>query len=669
MRRILARTLLDYSTDYLWTSLVGRFILVFDDGEMEVDWISTCYSSYAWEFHREFRNTPMLMKHHVTKILGSKRYNSGTHLEILGNCMWSTYDKYQNDSGPTSRDALSKRVYQLFNLMYNDLRNRARPMQMSLDILNFIEILDHPEILKIKMAMNDTQKSIEWATNTVMKTVASAELFPDNPISKGMRSSIVKSSQVQQCIGPRGNLTELDSITFRHPIKRGYAEGFRKLCDSMMESRSAGKASIFAKSPLQKAEYFSRRLQLMDQVVQNLHHCDCGSTTYTHFHIRPRQVDDETGEVLVKGDLPNIVGAFYMSDEGVLEEVMSTDTHLIGTTIKMRSVHHCQHPDPYGVCSVCFGRLSDDVPEGTNLGHMCTVTMCEPQSQSVISVKHLDGNAVVKQIKITDDHMSRYLKVSPDGYSYLLSDNLKGRDVTLVVIPKFATGLTDIFASGRPEDHSITRVSEMPVIGFLVKEKDCETFVEFEVAVEKRMASMSYALLNHAIKDGKREIDEMGNYNISMKGWDWSKEILTLPLKHANMSDYSNEIAQLLESSVENLYERDKVISPDAFLTEFFDLVNSKLDVNLKVLEVIMYGCMIRSADEEDEDYRLPKVGTDSGLGVMRATMEKRSAAPLMAFEHHHKAFTSPESYLNPKRANHPMDGLIMPFEVFSKRR
>lgn len=123
-----------------------------------------------------------------------------------------------------------------------------------------------------------------------------------------------------------------------------------------------------------------------------------------------------------------------------------------------------------------------------------------------------------------------------------------------------------------------------------------------------------------------------------------------------------SDIASIIESRVKELTERDKSSTPSVTLAELFDLVNSKLNVNLAVLEVILYAAMIVSA--EKEDYRLPKPWTDKGLGITSLTIPKRSESAAMAYEYHRQVIVSPASFFNDFRESHPMDVFMAPYEV-----
>lgn len=687
MKRINARHFLTMTVEDMWDILTGSFVLVFDDGEITTNAKATIYSGYAWDFHRLYPDTPLLMKHHVDTILNGKRLGSDTHLELLGTVMWSVYDHLiakgkpyiaqvmEWVKGPDGnkvmqytrrvvseiqlRDHLAELIYCTTNKMYNQLTYRCEEYVVSLDITDFIDVLNHPQIKQANETVEATQKSIDDTYDAIKDALLKAPELAHNPLALAARSKLANMNQILQCIGPRGYLTDIDSNLFYQPVLRGYASGLRLFHDSLIESRSAAKSLIFSKEPLQQAEYFSRRLQLMSQIVRNLHPGDCGTTQYVHWRVKPDLM--ENGHVKRASDLKQLVGKHYMDDDGVLKTISANDKHLIGKTIRMRSVIHCAHPDPYGICATCFGELSKSVPEGTNIGQMCCTSLAQKSSQNVLSVKHLDGSSVVEGI-VLNDYEERFLKVAPDKNSYLLANELKGKQVKLIIRADQASNIIDIQEVKNVEDLSITRVSELDEIGILVTENGISKPIEsIRVNLGRRMASMTYPFLKYVQKHGWG-IEANGNYTFDLAEWDWSKPILSLPLKHFNMSDHSRDIAALLESSVDKLRERDENASPSAALVELFDLVNEKLVVNLAVLEVVLYASMVVSMKRHD--YSLPKPWTTAETGVMKLSMAGRSEAPFMAYEGHREGIVNPLSYTHTNRPDHPMDAIVCPAEV-----
>jgi hypothetical protein len=64
-------------------------------------------------------------------------------------------------------------------------------------------------------------------------------------------------------------------------------------------------------------------------------------------------------------------------------------------------------------------------------------------------------------------------------------------------------------------------------------------------------------------------------------------------------------------------------------------------------------------------NYSLPKVGTEFGIGVMSQLLTKRSLSVTMGYEGHRDIFTNPSSYVLTNRMDHIYDGVIMPSRMF----
>lgn len=668
LNKIKARTLLNYATDELWEILNGPLILVFDDGEIITNAKETLYSSYAWRFFKQFPDTPFLCKHHIQHTLGKSKLGSKTHLKFLGDVMWDVHEEYKTKTEEVSlRDNLAKIVYQITNEMYSDLTYRVEEDVVSIDITDFIEIMEHDDIKPILTSLTPDQASIDRAYTALKAILMNETKLPHNPVVKAVQAGLVDINQVLQSLGPRGFLTDIDSVIFTTPVMRGYVQGLRSFHDSMVESRSSAKSLFFSKSPLEDAEYFSRKLQLLCQIVDTLHPGDCGSQHYLTWHMVGPMKDNE-GAVTYKGDLPYLEGKYYLDVETkTLKSIKKADTHLYGQTIQIRSVvAGCDHPDPHGFCATCFGELALSVPANTNIGHMCSTSMTEKSSQSVLSVKHSDGSSVVSGIELAKEYWP-FLRVTEDSYSYLLSPDLKGKPVRLVVRQEEASGLTDLTIVDDVNDLNITRVSSIteiaiktaitiPTTGEIV-----EDAITIPVSLDKRLASFTYEFLAY-IKETGWHPDDKGNLGIDMRHWDVTKPMMTLPLKHFNMSDHSESIAKIIESRVDDLQDRSKIGAPVQTLYELYELVNSKLNVNIAVLETIIYAAMV--VDATTNNYNLPKPWTGKALGVSSSTIPGRSLSAAMGYERHRDTIINPASFFNENRPSHPADVFLMPQEA-----
>lgn len=662
--KILARKLNEFSVDQLWRDLKGSFTLVFDDGELEVTSKETIYSHYVWEFHRRYTNTPLLKSHHVKSVVKNGRLGAGTHIKLIGNVLWDTFDSYPNLEKVQFVDDLAKLAYEITNRLYNELTYRLEDSVVSLDIVDFIEILENQKVKQVLDNIKPTPDDINRAYSILDDALTKDPDLQNNPLSKGTRSKLIKQAQVLQCLGPRGMVTDIDSNYFPEPIMRGYVRGFRSLYDSMIESRSAAKALYFSKKDLQDAEYFSRKLQLLCQTVKNLHHTDCGSTNYLNWHVRPAVYQDK--EKVSPSDLEHLLGKYFLDLEtNKLRPIRATDTHLEGKTIKIRSViAGCNHEDPYGVCSVCFGELSNVVPANTNIGQLCSTTLTQKSSQSILSTKHLDSSSTAESIVVLPED-KKFVKVSSSGSEYLLADYLKGKSVKLIISSSEASSLTDVSNVSDVHKLAMTRVSEITTVGFRVDNKGIqETPVELNRG--KRYASLTYPALDFIKKKGW-SVDEKENFIIDLDGWNFNDPIFSLPARHFNMSDVTQTIAAMLESNMEDVRNTSDTKDPEAILVELYDLVNKYLSVNLAVLEITLLGALVVS--NESGDYRIPKGFTNREMGASKKTIPSRSLGGAMAYEYHFNTLVDPKSHSKINRPEHPFDVMLLPQETLSSRR
>ena len=336
----------------------------------------------------------------------------------------------------------------------------------------------------------------------------------------------------------------------------------------------------------------------------------------------------------------------------------------MGQTIKLRSTFRCQHPDPLGVCAVCYGRMSEQIPPNSNLGHANCTHVTEKNAQGVLSTKHLDSSTSIKGV-IIEELYRRYVRTGSNENCFIMSDDIKipgraGR-VFLRVDIDCAPTLEDVRRAEKISSLVESRMSEISEIEIQVD--DISTPIS--VRHGKRIAYFTYEFLDYIKEHGYMVDEETSQYVFDMRHWKWNVPFISLPMRHFNMSDHSKDIAQVLESTVKELVERDRLIDPAATLVELCTLINSKTKVNLAVIEITLLGAMIRSA--ETFEYALPKPWTQSGLGVMKYTLLHRSLAAYMAYEHHAEAIYSPESYVLKNRPEHVMDGILMPYEVFEQ--
>lgn len=651
-----ARELADWAVNdpaKLWALPDGPIKIKFDDGVLETMSRPTIFSAYCWKFYSYYPETPALMCHHMR----DQVLSGDTHLDLLGRVMFNAYDARIEKGHPAAIadiETMCHQVYKATNDIYNDFTYNLEAYVQTISILDFIEVVEHPEIKAANQNAQPNQISISQTYNTIKRVLHDPRAMITNPIARSAKSGQVSMGQILQCIGPRGFVTDIDSNIFRDPIMRGYVHGIRSIGDSLVESRSASKALISAETPLQKTEYFNRRLQLFAATVQNLHLGDCGSEVYLPWRVRSQ-------------DLRDLAGKYYRTDEG-LKRFSTSDRHLIGEEIQMRSVLWCRHPDPQGVCSTCFGDLALSIPNETNLGHVCATALCEQASQSVLSTKHLDGSSTVEAIELSE-YDRNFLRRGIADNTLKLSENLADKRVVLTISNKEAPHLSDVTYTDNVRNLQLTFISELTEIQLTITDhKGVSTPVILPVAVGTRKSSLSHAALEY-IKQHSWTLTESANYAIDLKDWNNEEVLFELPLRHMNMLDYIRVIEVFIratsasKASASSTTKNVKMTTlkdfddPGAALKEFYAIVSSRLVVNIGHLEVLVLASMVRSG--RDKDFSIPRFGNKVEFGSFNKIMQSRSLSAAVAFERQRDLLQDTDTYLIDHRMDHPMDALL----------
>lgn len=676
MLTIQARQLLQYSTQELSEALTGEFKIAFEDGvELQTNAAQTLYSSHIWDLLRKYPKTVFTSKMHLSTHLKKSKFNSKTTNKCYSEHFKEIIAAYYLKEPGFSRETLMREIYEVNNNIYNYYSIHSLPWVSSLDIIDFKEVLDNKDIIEIKANIVETPQGVIDAQKKVLATLMESPVLDNNRIAQGVRADILSAGQVAKCIGPCGYVTDMDSHIFPKPILRGFAEGLRSFYDSMIESRSGAKSLLFAKRPLQTTVYFSRRLEIVSMTLRNLHHgTDCGSTEYLEWFIKPEERNEE-GKVVYSGDLAQLAGKYYLDEAtNTLKILTKDDTHLIGTRVKLRSVLHCRHSDPYGVCSTCFGALSISVPEGTNLGHICTVTMAMPVNQSVLSVKHLDNSAVVDSVNIRIEDLA-FIRPASDGQGYRIAKDLMKLEPVLVIKKKDGSYFSHIADVADVRELPVNRITELAEVFIECytrvptspDEKDVTPRVRhpLDLSIQRRKASFTHDFLAHVKKVGWTH-DHKGNFLIDLKGWDTSLDFATLPLKHHNMADYAADVANIIESNMKEI-KRRRISTTTEIITRLFDLVNSRNKVNLAVLEVILLSVL--TVDDTKYNYAIPKVQTGYMPTTADTVLYHRNVAAAMSYEQHVKVLNAPENFLVEDKPDHPFDWLLVPEEMIAAGR
>ncbi|QVD49149.1 hypothetical protein LUCX_79 [Xanthomonas phage vB_XciM_LucasX] len=640
--RIHARDLAAMPKERLWKGLPASLTIVFDDGEVKADQRQAVFSAYLWGFYNHFPKTPALTRHFI----GTQRVGTDTHLKYINMVRWDVFDAHGRD---LDNEKLSKLALEETNIFYNVMTTKLEPFVTTLALPDIVEVLEHPSVIEVNGAVTNSDKSIHHAHHTIEAVLKSKTDLQNNILARSVKSGLVKIGQVLQCVGPRGSVTDIDSQIFLFPARSGFALGLYRFYESFIESRTAAKSLTFTEKPLQDTEYFNRRLQLLAGTIRDIYDGDCGTPDYLLWQMSA-------------GDLSAFSGKYYLQEDGTLGTIYDNEEcrkNLVGKTLRIRSTLHCDTPDPALVCAKCYGELERSIPYGTNIGHVGATALCKQASQQVLSVKHLDTSASSTGLRFSD-YEQRYVRIGNDPNLIFLAPRLKGHNVKLYVRSDEVERLAEVKSAEKVEVLLSGQISQLNQVCFKVTYNGKEEQDLVQVANGSRTSSFSKEMLVYLRTHGWKMLDN-GDIEVDLAQWDYDLPIFSTPRRQENMLDYMATIEKFLKAikrggSVKSLKDYDTV---DAALRGFYELVSSRLFVNIVHLELLVKVCQIRSS--KHRDYRPPLRGNKMEYGKFDFNIFHRSQSAAMAFQNHKQQWNNPATYLVTKRPSHPLDQIMLP--------
>ena len=649
------RELLELSEDEIWAlSPEEGIMLEFDDkvsGEYDV--VSTQISWYFWQITKHHNQVPITSDLHI----GDLAFTDKLAQKIMNIAIQSTRKFPEIDR----EDVWHISYRYIYNHLYNALASRLMAHISSTDAPALLELMDDPEIAKANAEVTEAAHTVDHAYNVITK-VFKEHKYPDNPVSLAVSYSTIKMTQMLPSVGPRGRLTDIDSVIYRKHVKRGFAMGFTSIADFAKESRSAAKALLFNKDPVATAEYFNRKLQFVAAYVKEIEPGDCGTTEYHTLHLS----NDEEGEAL----LESLDGLTKVNEDGTQHPIDANDHSQLGKDISFRTTLTCRHLIEQKVCEKCYGELSYSVPHDSNPGHVSCTSVNEKITQLIISTKHLDFiiHSFIATINKSEENWLAVNEAQPD--MIYLSRKQKNKDIAIRIYKQDATKLTDINYISDVENMkgAINRITSLSGIEFHQLDSNGALFdgVEIEMVRRSTKASLSVDMLSYIKTVGWRECDTF--YTIPLKDWDIRKPMFVYPHKHENMSEFGNRVERFIRSSrtagEKNVRKRGKV----TMLTQYSDVDNAMYDayylISRKISGVYMgHIATILAAsrvnNEETRDYRMPLSKHSGTFSTHDDIIKHRSLSVAMLYQGQRAYFDDIDSYIIKDRPSSILDDMI----------
>lgn len=163
--------------------------------------------------------------------------------------------------------------------------------------------------------------------------------------------------------------------------------GVNDLLSFYIESSNGRTAQIIVENNVGDSGYFARLLGVnnIDTKIHPDPNYDCGTRNFVKVFIKDQKRLNTLGEYR----------NYRLSPNGMEFQLKSTDTHLIGKTIYLRSPMTCKSAaEGKGICYKCYGRLAYIIKH-INAGKISAELLSSILTQMMLSAKHLLEAAVV----------------------------------------------------------------------------------------------------------------------------------------------------------------------------------------------------------------------------------------------------------------------------------
>jgi hypothetical protein len=657
------RELLKFKPSELLKGLKTNLNVYFDDGKViPMTSREIILSRYVFELNLIVPELPIKSTYAVSNYYTNGIYTAKTInkcFEVILEDMVKSVSKPVNNRELMPQ--LYAAMYDIFNTIYNEMVYDNIQYATSIDILDFLEIQFEPELLEAMKAV-EIDKNVDSVNKTyevLDRIMHTKPELKNNIIAQGYIAGTINPNQIKQMLASRGYVTEIDSNIFKYPIASSFVLGLNNIYDLAIESRAGAKALFLSNKAVQASEYFARELQLVTMIVERLVDADCGNKDYMDWFVRPK-------ELAGKSDLSNLVGKRFLNEETGKEEIITKHhKHLENTVIKLRTANKCKLADKGAICTSCFGELSYGMHSHTNIGHICSTAVTQKLTQSILSTKHLTSSATSNDIKLDENARLFFNVKGKSNYAFKANLIAKARtSYKMIIQQKDAFGLKDLNPNVDVYKLNPSRISRIESIIITTQVMgDKEQWFPIMVKDTNKYGSLTYEFLDYILKNGY-VLDDNDRYVIDLNNWTTTTPVITMPQLEYNFLALAKQIKA--EFKYMDIVKGDRSTeTPESLLQKLFDLVNTKLDINIALLEVIVYAFTVMSI--KNKNYDLGRNSENEQLMRIKGVITNRSLGAGYAWEEVVSTIESPMSFYGYNGVSHPMDIMIKPNEVIKE--
>lgn len=626
------RDILALTKDKIWELPDGGLYLTFDNGETKpLPTRKIIEMTYYWKMFLRWPGADILPEHFIEE----EYYGLGTHTKMATTIFWAVFfghvPNYMLGQGQKIIWEMSRYIYEISNEIYNDSISMLGEYPVSLDIEDIMEIMEQDNIVQAKAGYRAGKATVKDTHDAVYNAVID-KTIPDfhlNPVRLGMLTGALNRIQATQVIGPRAFIPDINGVSPKTPIYDGYADGLTSQYDRMRESRAASISLYMASGPLEDSEYNNRMCQLLCGVINGVDYHDCGGSHAVDW-------------VVEESDLKCLAGKFYIKD-GLNVPIKGTETELIGTVIKLRTITTCDNHDPTRPCSYCLGLNALVIPPKTILGIHMTIEPLSRISQTILSTKHVLASIKTFRLDINKTN-ARFLRLKDEHEhnAFLTKEAVEG-GFFLRVKQDEILFINDILKDVNVEaltPERYTCLQNMQIIEYN-KNGQVRNIHDLSVAVCSKGSSFTREFLLY-LKGLDWENITRDKIEFPLSTWDYNLPFLKTPR-------VGEDITALLEATKTFMHGTNKpdasraidFLTPEGALRSLLNIMNVKIQVNFAHIEIFVRALMAKG----ETSYELPRGGEPFRFIKLKEAIQNRGMGAALAFEGQPDMIFNPKTY------------------------
>jgi len=641
MKVLNAIDILNIPLNEIWDLKQENYKVIYYDGEEKTNFKSITYNRYIWELYKLYPNTPITIKSSIDTIINTQYYSADIHIRLL-ETTFKHICNFNNINTFNFKEPLLKSVYNVYNLLFIDYMAKIASYVTTMDSTDLVEIINMKETEKIHNDLKPYPESVENAYKELRKLLFTSS-NNNNMFIHAYKSKSINENQANQCIGPRGFVTDIDRTVFKQPITSGFISGLTTLFELAAESRTAAKALNASDKHIATSEFNSRIMQILTMTVTNIYEGDCGSTEYFDFLVQPKSINQ-------------LKGKYYLdTTDNTLKCIDGTEIHLENKIIKLRTTFGCVIPNDHQICSTCIGKLSQNFKSNSNLGYTFTSFLMEKASQAILSTKHLTHSVKNNEIFL-DANASKFFKINTENL--YLSKDIDFSCISIILEAKQVYKLLDVL--NLTHTHiSLEKLGEIDSVTIVEDKNNKKIEHEINLKYNDRACILTKEFLEY-IRTNIVNSDSKGNYIIPLNKYNKEHKIFNMPLKENNVINFVTKLASIINTNYE------KITNPYEKLDILYLHVNKQFTINLSILEVLIYATTVYNVTQGN--YRLGRNSLYTTTESITNINKNRSISMLFSTQDQENAIFKSNliTFDNFNNVSHPMDIYFDPVGVLN---